>query len=100
MSLPEGLVWQELRRRQAEGVYFRRQHPLGPYVLDFYCARARLAIEIDGARHGEDDRHVRDQARDRWLAARGVLRLAAGDVLRDVESAVGAIYAEVSGSAR
>ena len=47
MSLPEGLLWQELRKRPA-GFKFRRQHPFGPYVLDFFCASMRLAIEVDG----------------------------------------------------
>jgi very-short-patch-repair endonuclease len=48
MTPPEAMVRQGLRRRQIEGFHFRRQHPLGPYVLDFYCHRARLAVEIDG----------------------------------------------------
>jgi very-short-patch-repair endonuclease len=51
---------------------FRRQHPIGPYVVDFYCATARLAIEIDGISHDMGTRPARDTDRDAWLAARGV----------------------------
>jgi very-short-patch-repair endonuclease len=50
MSLPEGLLWRELRKRP-RGFKFRRQHPAGVYVLDFYCAAVRLAIEVDGFVH-------------------------------------------------
>ena len=62
---------------------FRRQHPIGPYGLDFYCARARLAVEVDGRVHETGDRPQRDQRRDAFLEARGVtiVRIAAADVL-------------------
>ena len=84
MSLPEGLLWQRLRRRAA-GARFRRQHPLGPYVLDFYCASARLAVEIDGVSHDAGDRPNRDERRDLFLATQGLrlVRIAARDVLAD-----------------
>nr|WP_324255282.1 DUF559 domain-containing protein [Sphingomonas sp. PL-96] len=51
MSLPEVLLWRELRARPA-GLRFRRQHPAGPYVLDFFCSAQRLAVEVDGDAHG------------------------------------------------
>jgi very-short-patch-repair endonuclease len=51
MSLPEVVLWQALRRGQVAGLRFRRQHPIGPYILDFYCLSARLAIEVDGFAH-------------------------------------------------
>ncbi|TXG81505.1 MAG: DUF559 domain-containing protein [Sphingomonadales bacterium] len=89
MSLPEVLLWQVLRMRP-QGHKFRRQHPAGPYVLDFYCAASGLAIEVDGAAHDCADRPDRDGQRDRYLAALGVetLRLAARDVLDDLEASV------------
>jgi len=62
-------LWQRLRNRQL-GVDFRRQHPAGPYILDFYCPALRFAIELDGGQHGAEPQ--RDQARDAWLAQRGV----------------------------
>jgi very-short-patch-repair endonuclease len=89
MSLPEIVLWRVLRTRPG-GLRFRRQHPAGRYVLDFFCASRRLAIEVDGEAHGRGNRPERDQARDAWLAAQGVnvLRVRAVDVLADVESVV------------
>jgi very-short-patch-repair endonuclease len=69
---PEVGLWQHLRRRQLGGYRFRRQHPVGPYVLDFYCPEARLAVEIDGAAHGHPDQIWHDMRRDEWLLARGI----------------------------
>ena len=51
MSLPEIVLWQALRKLRLGGLRFRRQHPIGPYILDFYCPSARLAIEVDGFAH-------------------------------------------------
>ena len=84
MSLPEVLLWRLLRRSPG-GIKFRRQHAVGPYVADFYCAAAKLVIEIDGAAHGIENRGIRDSRRDRWMEAEGlrILRLAAADVLAD-----------------
>ena len=82
MSLPEVLLWRLLRQAP---VKFRRQHPIGPYVLDFYCPSATLAIEVDGAAHDFGGRPQRDEVRSAWLACQGVqvLRIAASEVLRD-----------------
>ena len=85
MTLPEVVLWQELRRGKLKGLQFRRQHPIGPYILDFYCSAARLAIEIDGSSHASDVQAKHDQRRDRWLRDKGitVVRVGAADVLRD-----------------
>jgi very-short-patch-repair endonuclease len=72
---PEVGLWVRLRRRQLEGFRFRRQHPLGPYILDFYCPEARLAVEIDGSVHGHPDQIRHDARRDDWLAERGIRTL-------------------------
>ena len=82
MSLPEVLLWRLLRKASPP---VRRQHPLGRYVVDFYCPAARLVIEVDGFAHQTGDRPARDAVRDAWLQAQGfsVLRIAAADVLRD-----------------
>jgi len=61
MTLPEVVLWQELRRGKLKGLQFRRQHPIGPYILDFYCSAARLAIEIDGASHSSDVQAKHDE---------------------------------------
>ena len=63
----ERLLWKLLRDRRLEGLKFRRQVPLGPYVLDFVCMRHRLVIEADGPFHDPE----RDALRDAWLAAKG-----------------------------
>jgi len=85
MSLPEVVLWQHLRRDTLKGYRFRRQHPIGPYILDFYCAEARLCIEIDGAIHDNAEQAAHDQRRTQWLEEQGirVLRFTAEDVLTD-----------------
>jgi len=84
LSLPEKLLWVRLRGAH---VRFRRQHPIGPYVLDFYCPAAKLAIEIDGASHDFGDRPRRDDNRTEWLRSRnvGLLRIPAQQVLADAD---------------
>jgi very-short-patch-repair endonuclease len=90
MSLPEVKLWTAIRRGQLDGLKFRRQHPIGPYVLDFFCPAHRLAVEVDGGMHNEDDRAEKDAARDRWLARQGImtLRIPASWVLGSVDSAL------------
>jgi very-short-patch-repair endonuclease len=89
MSTPEVALWLILRERPA-GLKFRRQHPSGPYVADFYCHTARLVIEVDGDAHSYGNRPQRDVARDQWFTLRGlqVLRIAARDILTDCEAVV------------
>ena len=94
MSLPEVLLWRELRKRPG-GFKFRRQCPIAPYTLDFACLETRLAIEVDGEAHDRGNAPERDEERDRVLAQKGfaVLRIPARDVLNDVESVVNGIAA-------
>ncbi len=89
LTLPEAMLWRELRKRPY-GLKFRRQHPAGPYVADFFCAAAKLAVEIDGIAHRMGDQAESDLVRDGFLAAAGVstLRIAATDVLADVAAVV------------
>jgi very-short-patch-repair endonuclease len=98
MSLPEVLLWRELRKRPA-GLKFRRQHPAGVFVLDFFCAEKKLAIEIDGEAHERGDRPERDAARDAWVLANGVrtCRIAAKAVLSDLDDVVRYIVAVACG---
>jgi very-short-patch-repair endonuclease len=86
MTLPEILLWQQLRRR-ATGFKWRKQHPAGPYDLDFYCDAAKLCVEVDGEAHERGDRPAKDARRDSWLASQGILtlRIPAADVLADLE---------------
>ena len=90
LSLPEKLLWVRIRRSELN---FRRQHPIGEYVLDFYCPAAKLAIEVDGAAHDFGDRPRRDDRRTEWLGQQGVhvLRVPAKDVLVDPDEVADAI---------
>ncbi len=83
MTLPEILLWQRLEK-SPDGVSFRKQHSIDPYVLDFYCAKAKVAIEVDGTVHDMGDNPARDVKRDAVLSAYGieVLRIPASDVLQ------------------
>ena len=89
MTSPEIALWLALRGNGA-GLRFRRQHAAGVYVLDFYCAPARLAIEVDGEAHNRGDRPLRDAVRDEWFATQGtrVLRYSAAEVLSNLEGLV------------
>ncbi|HKT16335.1 MAG TPA: DUF559 domain-containing protein [Allosphingosinicella sp.] len=97
MSLPEVLLWRELRKRPA-GLKFRRQHPAGPYVLDFACLKANVAVEIDGESHGYADRRLHDSIRDEWLANQGyqTVRIAASDVLKNLDGVVAFVISQCS----
>ena len=64
MSLPEIVLWQVLRKTRLAGLRFRRQHAIGPYVLDFYCPSARLALEVDGFAHDSVAQARRDERRE------------------------------------
>jgi very-short-patch-repair endonuclease len=82
----EGLLWNVLRAHRLDGLGFRRQQPMGPYIADFVCHEARLVVEVDGATHGESENVARDLRRDRWFADRGyeTLRVTNDDVRRDL----------------
>ena len=69
----EQVLWEKLRARRLGGYKFRRQHPVGPYVLDFYCEQAALAVEADGGQHYPPP--AKDRQRDALLATAGVLVL-------------------------
>jgi len=98
MTLPEVKLWNAIRRGQLDGLKFRRQHPIGPFVLDFFCPAARLAVEVDGQWHYTEDREEKDASRDRWLARHGImtLRIPASWVLDSVDSALAAIRQQLT----
>ena len=87
MTLPEVLLWQQLRQRPG-GLRFRRQFPYQGHVVDFACLERRVAIEVDGEVHSRGDQPDRDSNRDAALANSGfaTLRIAARDVLGDLDS--------------
>ena len=89
MSVPERLLWQQLRSRPG-GFKFRRQHPAGVYVLDFYCAQLRLAVEVDGWAHDSAETIAKDRNRSAFLRSQGIAttRIPAKAVLGNVEAVV------------
>ena len=93
LSLPEGLLWRAIKGGKADGLKFRKQHPIGPYVLDFYCATARLCVEVDGASHGFGDRPRRDARRDAYLRDAGIhtIRISSFGVLEDASMIAGSL---------
>ena len=94
MTLPEVMLWQRLRGSHL-GVKVRRQHPIGPYIVDFYVREWRLVIEVDGEAHNSLERSRRDEGRDKFLKLNGsrVLRVAAVDVMHNVDGVVEEILA-------
>ncbi|MFG0274420.1 MAG: endonuclease domain-containing protein [Phycisphaerales bacterium] len=82
---PEAVLWKHLRARRLGGWKFRRQQPIGPFVADFYCADAKLVVEIDSRAH--NGRLDRDAARDKWMASDGIetLRVTASDITKNLD---------------
>ena len=82
LTPPEARLWVALKGHRLGGLGFRRQHPIGPYILDFYCAAAKLAVEVDGQTHLNPQRSAQDARRTLWLKGKGirVIRVAAVDV--------------------
>ena len=97
MSMPEVLLWQQLRKRP-DGLKFRKQFPFGEITVDFACLERRLIIEVDGEGHSFGDQPRRDAARDAILRREGfrVIRVAARDVLKDMDAVLCFIVATCS----
>ncbi|HEU4820678.1 MAG TPA: endonuclease domain-containing protein [Qipengyuania sp.] len=89
MSLPQVILWRELRKRPG-GFKFRREHGAGDYYLDFYVASLKLDIEVDGFAHDSEPAVARDQNRSHWLRSQGVatVRIPAQAILDDIEAVV------------
>jgi very-short-patch-repair endonuclease len=92
----ERRLWSKLRNAQIDGASFRRQHPAGRYILDFYCPALQLAIELDGGQHAQAS--SRDQQRDEWLGERGVtvLRFWNSDLIENLSGVLEVIALKVS----
>ena len=84
----ERALWARLQNRQLGGIKFRRQQPLGPYIVDFISLERRIIVELDGGQHGEDKEGARDEERTAWLKGRGyeVLRFWNNEVLINMEA--------------
>jgi very-short-patch-repair endonuclease len=97
LSKAERTLWYHLRELKADGMHFRRQAPIGPYIVDFAWLRARLVVELDGDNHETDKQKRHDQVRDDFLRERGfrVLRFTNWDAIDVPEWVVGKIKEEV-----
>jgi adenine-specific DNA-methyltransferase len=82
----ESYLWRHLRFRQIADHKFRRQRPIGPYIVDFVCLEKKVVIEVDGGQHAQTQ--TLDDTRDKWLRSQGyvVLRFWNNEVLREVEA--------------
>lgn len=100
MTDAEHTLWSYLRRKQIGGLRFRRQQPIGPYVVDFYCSAAKLVIELDGGHHNEESRRLYDEARTQWLRSEGfhVLRIANSELSSKRDLALEWIWQQVEAS--
>ena len=98
----EQKLWRALRKVPVYGSHFRRQVPIGRYVADFGCLKARLLIELDGGHHSRDDVAARDESRTRWLESEGyrVIRFWNAEVTENLDGVLDTIYAALYGSLR
>lgn len=98
MTDAEQHLWQRLRNRQICGVQFYRQKPLQSFIVDFYCPRAKLVIELDGAQHLEAEHRIKDAARDEELAKFGIKTLRFDDrqVLTETDAVMDVIFRVVT----
>lgn len=94
----ERAFWQHLRRHQFGGFRFRRQQPIGPFIVDFACLERRVLVELDGWPHEHPERRTRDLERDDWLRSQGfaVVRIENGEALSDPEAALARIALALS----
>ena len=94
----EALLWEELRDRRLDGHKFRRQHAVGPYVLDFYCSASRCAVEIDGGIHNDPAQRVRDIDRQAAIEKTGIwfVRITASDIERNLPGVLAGLAAQLA----
>lgn len=94
----ERKLWQHLRGRQLEGAFFRRQHAVGRFILDFFCAKAKLVIELDGPHHFTPEQTAYDAERTRWLNKQKhyrVIRFTNAEVMNNMEGVLAKIREEL-----
>lgn len=94
MTDAENLLWSELRRKQLKGLQFYRQKTIGRYIVDFYCPKAGIVIELDGGQHYTESGQERDQLRDEVLSSMGVkvLRFSDREVFENLNGDMESIW--------
>ena len=98
MTGPEARLWSRLRARQLQGLKFRRQHGIGPYIVDFYCPEQSLVIEVDGDSHADADQVVKDKQRETYLQSLGlrVIRYINDDIVKNLDGVLEDLAARLS----
>ena len=99
LTPPEARLWACLKGGKLAGLKFRQQHPVGPYILDFYCPAAKLAIEVDGGTHDAEGQALRDARRTVWLGTQGieVVRFTALSVKDNLDGILALLAAKATG---
>jgi very-short-patch-repair endonuclease len=94
MTDAERLIWSKIRRKQLGDFQFYRQKNIGHYIVDFYCSKGKLIVEIDGGQHYETDGMIKDRERDLYLQMLGftVLRFSDIDVLKNIDGVIERIF--------
>jgi very-short-patch-repair endonuclease len=95
----ERALWRALKELPVSGTHFRRQAPIGPYVVDLFCPAAYLIIELDGGHHNDDETAEQDRARQLWLEREGyrVIRFWNSEIANDLNAVMERIYVELHG---
>jgi len=93
MTPAEIRLWQALKHRQVDDLKFRRQHSIGPFIVDFYCPSAKLIVELDGSAHDSETAWQRDEQRTAYLVSLGlrVVRFENRDVMENLEGVLSEI---------
>ena len=99
MTKAELRLWLRLRKPGVGGLRFRRQTPVGPFIVDFFCPQRKLIVEVDGSQHAFPDGVRRDAERDAWLRQRGyiVVRVGNLDVMSNIEGVCDTILGAANG---
>lgn len=97
MTEAEKLLWSRIRRKQLKGKQFFRQRIIGCYIVDFFCPKDKLVIELDGSQHYTDQGMKKDRARDEFLRSKGltVLRFSDREVFKNIEGVLEIIFAHL-----
>ncbi|MBI3599936.1 MAG: DUF559 domain-containing protein [Nitrospinae bacterium] len=94
MTDAERLLWSKIRGKQLKGLQFYRQRIIGNYIVDFYCPKATVTVELDGGQHYTDEGMIKDKNRDEYMTAQGlkVLRFSDREVFENINGVIQRIY--------
>ena len=97
MTEAEKLLWSKIRAKQIKGFQVYRQKPIGRFIVDFYCPKAKLVIELDGGQHYSEPMRVKDQIRDRYMESIGlkVLRFSDSDLFENLTGVLQKIWSHM-----